>query len=277
LGKLDGSLLVSRADLFVDALTDHDLVDLEDNQWVTCADDIARYFQNGQRSGYLVGRGGDLSLRLYDKSLQIERTGKTHARNKWVENGWQGERQVWRTELQVRRAVLRQLSVATVDDLLRNAGAIWLYGLEHWCRLCCANHADGTRSRWRSHPFWTALLCQSGFDTAGGAGKRFLLQCRTPSDSRKVDQFIGAVTTQMAQENEMDFARALEGLIDVAALVLAQRQSILGIDGSRQISRKVAEKVRRFGTGAAHRVPHRIELRLTPEPRQEGLSYEPED
>ncbi len=273
-GELAGDLQVSRADLFVDSLTDQDLSDLADSQWVTRAHSIARYSDQGQRSGYLIGRGGDLSLRLYDKTLEVLRSGKVHARFKWKDRGWQGETPVWRAELQIRRTVLRELGISTVSDLVGNVGALWLYGLNEWCRLCVANGTDKTRSRWPTHPFWQALLEASGFDTSGGAGKRLLKRSRAPSDTRMVDQLVGAVTTFMAREGEWEFARGLEGLMRVAELVHANREELLGIDGPRQVSRKVTEKVRRFGTAAAHRVPHRIELRLTPEPRQEGFSYD---
>lgn len=276
-GELAGQPQVSRADIFVDAVTDHDLSELQDRQWVTRAHDIARYSDQGQRSGYLIGRGGDLSLRLYDKTLEMLRSGKVHARHKWLARGWNGETPVWRTEVQVRRTVLRQLGVVTVSDVVRDAGAVWLYALDEWCRLCVPDATDKTRSRWPMHPFWLALIQASGFDTSGGAAKRLLQRSRAPSDARIVDQVVGGVTTYMAREREWDFARALEGIINLTTLVHAQREAILGIDGPRQVSRKVAEKVRRYGTAPAHRVPQRIDLGLVPEPRQDGFSYEPED
>src|SRR5450755_1925765 len=89
-GESQGQPTVSRGDPFVDVVTEHDLSRLEDEQWVTRAHNKARYAQQGQRSGYVIGQGSDISLRLYDKTLEIKGSGKDHARRQWRERGWDG-------------------------------------------------------------------------------------------------------------------------------------------------------------------------------------------
>ena len=60
MGEIQGDPLVSRADLFVDSTTTCNLARLEDEQWVTRAKSKARYSERGQRSGYVIGRGGEI-------------------------------------------------------------------------------------------------------------------------------------------------------------------------------------------------------------------------
>jgi len=54
----------------------------------------------------------------------------------------------------------------------------------------------------------------------------------------------------------------------MSGFVLANRQQRTGLEPSRQVARKVMGKTRRFGTGAAFRVPMRITLTTEAEPLQ---------
>jgi hypothetical protein len=277
LGTVDGDPTVSRADLFADSLTDWDLSRIEDEQWVTRAHDVARYGNQGKRSGYTVGRGGDLSLRLYDKVLEILRHGKAHATRAWKLSGWDGEQAVWRAEVQFRRNVLREMGVQSVPDLLTHSSELWHYALEKWCRLAVPTADDQTRSRWPTHPFWSAVTNAGDFHAVGSVGRRWLRLSRAPSDARLVDMFIGSITSYMAKYGETSMAWALRDVLGLCHVVLAQRAETTEIEPSRHVASKVAEKTRRFGSGRAYRVPQRIDLTLDTNPRQEGLDYDAED
>lgn len=276
LGSVDGAPTVSRADLFVDAVTCWDLSRIEDEQWVTRAHDLARYGDQGQRSGYAVGRGGDLSLRLYDKALEIRKHGKAHAVRAWERSGWDGQETVWRTEVQLRRNVLREFAVQSVPELLARSGELWHYALEKWCRLSVPSADDQTRSRWPMHPFWAAITNASDFGSVGSVGRRWLRLSRAPSDARLADMFLGAITSYMAKYGETSMAWAFRDVLALCEVVLAQRAETTDVEPGQHVARKVAEKTRRFGTGAAYRIPSRISLNPDPAPRQEGLDYDGE-
>jgi hypothetical protein len=263
-------------DLFVDSVTFWNLSRIEDEQWVTRAHDVARYGDQGERSGYAVGRGGDLSLRLYNKTLEIRKHGKSHATRAWQQGGWDGEQPVWRTEIQLRRNVLREFGVQSVPELLTRSGELWHYALEKWCRLSVPSADDQTRSRWLTHPFWAAITNAGDFHTCASVGRRWLRLSRAPSDARLADMFIGAITSYMAKYGETSMAWALRDVLALCELVLAQRAESSDVEPGQHIARKVAEKTRRFGTGAAYRIPPRIYLSIDPEPRQEGLDYDGE-
>jgi hypothetical protein len=276
LGTVEGEPTVSRADLFADAVTVWDLSRIEDEHWVTRAHDIARYGDQGRRSGYAVGRGGDLSLRVYDKPLEIARNGKTHAMRAWNAAGWDGQQTVWRTEIQLRRNVLREFGVQRVPELMARAGELWHYALEKWCRLCLPSE-DGTRSRWLTHPFWAAIIATTDFQSSGSVGRRVLRFSRSPTDSRLADMLIGSITSYMAKYLATDMGWALRDALDLCHIELARRLEDQDVRPEEFVARKVAEKVRRFGTGAAWQVPNMIELTSIAKPRQEGLDYAPDE
>ena len=77
LGDCDAWAQVSRADLFVDFLTDCDIGAFPTNAWVTRADGIDTFNRKGEFSGWLIGSGGPISFRLYNKTLEVLKSNKT--------------------------------------------------------------------------------------------------------------------------------------------------------------------------------------------------------
>ena len=67
LGFVNGSALVSRADPFVDFVCNVDLDQFDAKNWITRAHVLSKIWHRGRFSGFSIGRGGDLSSRLYDK------------------------------------------------------------------------------------------------------------------------------------------------------------------------------------------------------------------
>jgi hypothetical protein len=277
MGEIKGDPTVSRADLFVDAVTGLDLTQIEDNQWVTRARSVARYTQERRRSGYVVGRGGDMLLRLYDKTLEIQRSGKNHAALAWKRGDWDGSSTVWRTEIQLRRNALRSAQVRTVDQLLANCGSLWHYALDEWCRLCLPDAGDTKRSRWISHPFWAAILSANNFRHHSKIKRVSIRRNRAPDSTWFVDYFVGVLTSFMATYEVMNTAWAICDLVDLCNIVLAERAKHGAVDAARFISQKVADKTRRFGIGPAFQVPHLIPLQLESTPRQGQFGYDDDE
>ena len=44
--------------------------------------------------------------RIYNKSEEIKTTGKEWFKTIWLDNGWEGKKDVWRIEFQLRRKAL---------------------------------------------------------------------------------------------------------------------------------------------------------------------------
>ncbi len=277
IGEIQGEPVVSRADLFVDVTTSCDLTRLEDEQWVTRARSKARYAVHGQRSGYVIGAGGDISLRLYDKTLEILGCGKDHAKHQWHERGWNGVSQVWRVEAQIRRNALHQFAIWTVEELIRRVRELWRYVVEKWCRLSVPNPDDQTPSRWLTHPFWKAVGEAPDFHTVVSIGRRVLRRARAPSDWFMARALLADLTSFMAKYGVFDTAWAFEDFVETIKETFKSAEENGGIALSRYIAQRVALKTRAFGTGAGFRVPPEIPLEIRSRPRQGRLDDADED
>jgi hypothetical protein len=157
LGTLDGKPSVGRVDLCVDFTTSADISSIPERYWVTRARLFDFYTVQRQFSGLTIGKGGDLSARLYDKTLEIQSSNKDYMLDIWRDLGWDGVTKVWRLEFQFRRTALRQLGIRRFASLLKTLGGLWQYATQNWLRLTCPIPTDKTQSRWPAHPLWEAL------------------------------------------------------------------------------------------------------------------------
>ena len=62
---------------------------------------------------------------------------------------------MWRVEFQIRREVLKQFRVESLDDLLACSSAIWLYATCEWLSMRLQDNSN-TRRR-TVHPWWKAV------------------------------------------------------------------------------------------------------------------------
>ena len=155
LGELDGAETVSRCDLAVDLGTDIDIGSWHAHAWITHAEKIDPHYVNQVFTGWSIGLGGIISLRLYEKLLEIQtKSGKTYFFKLWEGAGWFHGDPVRRLELQFRRQVLREFGLRTVSDVLAAQPGLWAYGTRTWTRLTIPRDGDESRSRWLIHSFW---------------------------------------------------------------------------------------------------------------------------
>ena len=237
--------LVSRVDLCVDFLTDHHLASIADSDWVSRARSVHRWSVNRQFSGFSVGQGGSILFRLYDKTLEIGRSGKGWMYDVWSESGWLGELPVWRAEFQLRRQALRELGVETVADLDKRMHGLWDYCSTKWLRLADPSAHDQTSSRWATHPVWSALQ-SARFGEPFPCVVRRVTKARLPTNEYLFCNGLGAITSFMAKEGIRD--------VDVAlALYARHARAYLRGRGGRNADltsyarAKAAEKAKRFG------------------------------
>ena len=148
---------VSRIDLYADFQTGVEIGELTREAWITRADAIDSYSRKGRFSGWKIGAGGVISARLYDKTLEILKSGKTFFHEPWRRAGWDGQSRVWRLEFQCMRAVLAQLGLRTFPQTLEYLGGIWGYAASTWLRLAIPDAGDSNRGRWPTHPLWQRL------------------------------------------------------------------------------------------------------------------------
>jgi hypothetical protein len=138
-GEVEKSRL-SRLDICVD--TDEIFFEEEDlKKFISRAKNTVRhfvkdeYYYGGKLSGFTIGRGNPMMARIYNKTNEIKESGKEWFKNIWNENGWDCNRDVWRVEFQLRRGVLKELGINSVEDYQGKQEELWSYLTNKWLIL----------------------------------------------------------------------------------------------------------------------------------------------
>ncbi|MBI1910861.1 MAG: hypothetical protein HYS21_02555 [Deltaproteobacteria bacterium] len=147
---------VSRADFFVDFITETDLSAINKKSWITRSKGFNNHWSGDRFTGFSIGLGGDISARLYNKTIEIEKSKKDYLMAFWSKNGWDKTLNVWRLEFQLKREVLKQLSINKAFELGECSNDIWLYCTQKWLRLAYEEKTKN-RTRWQTHPLWAEI------------------------------------------------------------------------------------------------------------------------
>jgi hypothetical protein len=198
-GQVEHTPTVSRVDICVDFCTDYPLHLIRDQDWITRAKTIDRYSVSRKFTGFSIGFGGVLLARLYNKTLEIEKSGKTFFHDIWAKYGWQPGETVWRLEFQFRRAVLKELGVNTFDELDEALDGLWSYATGSWLRLADPASTIKKRADLPNHPLWDELHVADWLEVEPCA-RRSVEKGRLPSDERLFVNGLSAITAFMARE-----------------------------------------------------------------------------
>lgn len=202
---------ISRVDLFIDFASDRDFSKIHDEEWITRAHDISRYSKNRVLTGFSIGMGGDISARLYNKTVEIANSNKFFFLEIWKKQGWDGER-VWRLEFQLRRALLKEMSINTVSDLHRCVNDIWRYAVCDWLRLA-VNDGDENRSRWKTDDFWKKIQEIIFGDGSFTGNMRYVDRSRVPADKTLFQGGMGYITSYAAKKGFENIADAVKSYL----------------------------------------------------------------
>jgi len=246
LGRIDGAPTVSRADVFLDFVAPVPLNAWPMAAWVTRAESVMTYSINQQPSGWVIGQGGDISARLYDKTLEIKKSRAFYNYVLWSEAGWDASDKVYRLEVQFRRAVLNELGIHIVPELLANQERLWRYFTEEWLRLCVPS-SDENRSRWATDPLWKALGEAPISSIEAFRLKRFRYE-RIPEDDHILRPIAGFLSSFMAKRN---IRSAEAGLREMARDLRRYYGTVGNKDGlgfADFVALKAAEKGKRYNT-----------------------------
>lgn len=209
---------VSRVDVCIDFSTTTPINEISVGAWVTRSTKKDVYYAHNQLSGWVIGQGGDLLARIYDKTLEIKSSHKLYFKSVWKEQGWSGSESVWRVEFQYKREVLSEMEVHTLGSLKERLNQLWQYATENWLRLTEPNPHDQTVTRWPIHPLWGKLQT---VDWATWAQReqmdipiRRTSKQRNPSDDYLFKNGLAFLSSYMAREGITDintgYARYLE-------------------------------------------------------------------
>jgi len=114
------------------------------------------HFEGKLFSGFTIGKGQPLLCRIYQKKLEIYKSGKTWMYDIWGQHGWEGDSEVWRVEYQMRREVLKELGVPTIEKLLEKVNGVWAYCTQEWLTLRRPN-GEANVSRWNVRRKWNKI------------------------------------------------------------------------------------------------------------------------
>lgn len=208
-----GLPLISRIDLAADFVAALAMDSWGRNAWITRACDIDAYSKDQHFTGWTVGKGGAVSCRLYDKTREIQCSGKTWLFDLWRPSGWVDGETVWRLEFQLKRDFLKTRGLDHVFQTLDALSGLWTYATTEWLRLSIPNPDDATRSRWTTHPLW---LCLAGVDWASPQTSLDKIDLRRiPSEDWLKRQQFGLLTTTMALHQIDDHHEAASHLLNV--------------------------------------------------------------
>ena len=240
---------VSRIDLAVDFATDHDMESWGRDSWVTRVRSHGSFSDGLKFTGWKIGSHNDpVSLRLYDKTTEIEKvSGKRFLHDIWTASGWCPWDPVWRVEGEFRREGLARFSLTTLDDVLASVGTLWVYLTESVVTLAVPNPGNGQRSRWPLHPLWIAIS-KVQWDGASRQLERVVRPNGAPSDRYLARAFQSVVTSYMARENALEFARAIRGLTDLLHDYLVKEEQWSWSSPAEALEVRAKLKGRRYHT-----------------------------
>lgn len=135
------------------------------------------------------GHGAPVSLKVYNKTAEIEQRSKTKT---WFYDLWQGKRDehghplwdyerwkavraqkqlrsedlldVWRVEYSIEREGLNQMNLESIEEVLAHLKRIWRYCTCDWLRFAQPG-LTRNRTRWKTQAAWK--LIQQAFDQEG--------------------------------------------------------------------------------------------------------------
>ena len=246
-GIIEDAARVGRIDLFVDFVTGVNLEGWDRSAWVTRASAINNYSVDGRFTGWAIGVGGPIAMRLYDKTLEIQKSGKEYLKTLWREVGWNDESLVWRLEIQLKREVLSQLGLKNFASVAESLNGIWGYALTEWLRLTLPSASDHKRSRWPVHPLWAALA-SIDWETQGGPLLRQFPKHQAPSDEWLFSSGLRPIVAFMAKTGITDFQIALDTFQRDMVAFHEEQADRIGLRFVTYLREKVELKAREFCT-----------------------------
>jgi len=161
----------SRVDLCADFLLDAPPdVPFIDQHKVAKSKKTQVYMDGGDLETYYVGApGAPLRMRIYDKYKESCKNNKQWFFPLWRMDDPSG---VWRVEYQLRRSVLKEFNIMTLDDLWQTIGSMWRYLTDEWFSLRLPDNDNVSRRT--LHPWWLAVQeCGPLFGENNGVARTF--------------------------------------------------------------------------------------------------------
>jgi hypothetical protein len=246
-GLVKGEPQISRVDLFVDFISPVQMNSWDQSAWVTRAHHIANYSIRRQFSGWSIGMGGVMGARLYNKTLELEKSKKDYLKPLWTMAGWDEQSPVWRLEFQYKREALKELGVLEIEHLLQHYGGLWKYAASDWLRLTIPNEDDTNQTRWNNHPLWSDLTAANWSQQQAAPLSR-LRKERIPCEQSFFVNGLGGLTSFMASQGITELDEGFGEFLAQAEHFHEHKGRKQGKGLKHYIQDKVKAKARKYNT-----------------------------
>jgi hypothetical protein len=236
------------------------------------------YSMGFRRTGFDFARdrhaSSPLSCRMYDKSLELEQSGKEWFADLWRAHGWSEEDgRVWRVEFSFKREALHELQqentsheivfwgIEDTYELPERLPVLWAYaagqvdggpdGLpDGWLR-CVVPNGDKNRSRWPTHPVWQ--LIQAAFTAPMEVPPQFGKIVRKRWEEHNIEKGIEAVMGYLTSLAAWAGGELAEDGVDLSVVLhwLAMKGEDYLERVQRDFSLEVQRKRLKFGLQSA--------------------------
>jgi hypothetical protein len=127
------------------------------HEFVTRAKSRHTYEEDGVFNGLIFGsrNSGSILARIYDKTIESEKSGSAYWRVIWGER-FDQHAPVLRVEFELGRSALREFGVNTPEQALDAAGSLWGSLTTGWLTHRVPT-PDNTRTRWPVSPQWESV------------------------------------------------------------------------------------------------------------------------
>ena len=221
------------------------------------------------QTGFDFSKRGVMSCTIYDKTREIEKSGKLWFCDLWAARGWRpDDGPVWRDEFKYKRQALHELQqgdlhgIENAYDLAEHLPLLWAYAAGHvgggadglpdgWLR-CVLPSSDSNRARWPTHPVWAVV--QSAYTVPLEVPEHFGKIIRKRREEHNVGKAIAAIvgystslSAWVGEETDNDFSVFLHYLHDEGQKVFERK----GTDFAHEVERK---RVKLY-TGQAAKTP----------------------
>lgn len=247
LGIIENIINLSRVDICADFITNAPLASLREIQWVTRAKNIDRHTVDRHFSGFSIGRGGKITARLYNKTLELQKKPRPYLEDIWKCAGWNGTDTVWRLEFQLMRQLLKEFGVSQYPDLEASLSGLWDYCTSKWLRLTIPSETDKTQSRWPTADVWTSLQA-APFSGNTPLTRVDIEKVREPSEKTMYENGLSALTSFMALNGYSDYEAGVKAYIAAAREYHDRRSLFTNVDFREYINQKLRIKQRRFNS-----------------------------
>jgi len=211
---------ISRLDLCLDALFPDYLWDMSLLKYkVTRASSTKTFHTHNQLSGISIGKS-DISVRMYDKPLEIQQQSKKD----WMYDVWEMDSipegfKIIRTEFQLRREAIKELGIHTLDILFERGLNIWAYCTKQWLKF--QTHPEKQSHQRETLLWWKDI--QNGFKGLGSGNPLIRFKASNADMDALSQQILGLLSSYAAIEiqttdkypyNSLSLSTALESFYD---------------------------------------------------------------